>query len=179
MKIDRNAVVAGQPVRKVRDLLRWLGTAGLAVAGFAERLAIPEAEAERWLAGMLELGLLEPSGAAVDGAQYYRVTRDGAQLAAAVFLKRIARAKGERIIADLLDRADIINADPDLLYRVATIDVFGSYITDAPELGDLDLVLTLKFKDEKGDIAAAMWRALLRAGAASTISTSCASGSAR
>jgi hypothetical protein len=62
MKIDRNSLIAGQPARKVRDLLRRLGESSMNVEGFAERLAVSQAKARHFVVAMLELRLLERCG---------------------------------------------------------------------------------------------------------------------
>jgi hypothetical protein len=65
-------------------------------------------------------------------------------------IKRITRVKADLYVAELLQRADIINANPDLLYRVKRITAFGSYITDAADLGDIDIAVELENKVPAG-----------------------------
>jgi hypothetical protein len=64
----------------------------------------------------------------------------------------------------MLKRAAAINADPALLYRVTRIEAFGSYITDAPVLGDIDVALTLEYRHEHGDIVTANRQRFLLSG---------------
>src|SRR5262249_7525866 len=54
---------------------------------------------------------------------------------------RITRAKADAIVANMLARARVINADTNLLFQIDRIIAFGSFITDAEELGDIDLVV--------------------------------------
>ena len=54
---------------------------------------------------------------------------------------RLARA--DEIVAKLVAEAQAINADDHMLWRVALISVFGSYLGDKPVLGDLDIGLSL------------------------------------
>jgi hypothetical protein len=65
-------------------------------------------------------------------------------------IKRITRAKADHYVAELLQRADDINANPDLLYRVKRITAFGSYIADAADLGDIDIAVELEDKVPAG-----------------------------
>jgi predicted nucleotidyltransferase len=67
-------------------------------------------------------------------------------LANAKMLKRINRSKADFYVAELLRRADEINANHELLYRVKRITAFGSYISDAADLGDIDIAVELEFK---------------------------------
>ena len=161
MKNDRAAVIAGYPLKTVRDLLRRLSCDTANASWFALRLKISEEDARRVIASLLEAGFLELANNDPEKPAY-RVSRTGVTLAAAVLTKRLDRAKAKTIVAALLDRADTINADPDLTHRIAAIEAFGSYVTDTNDIGDIDIVVTLEFKKEKGDIVAASisrWRA--------------------
>jgi predicted nucleotidyltransferase len=81
-----------------------------------------------------------------DGKPWYELTHAAVRLVNAKLIKRINRAKAEFYVAELLQRADDINANPDLLYRVKRITAFGSYITDAADLGDIDIAVELECK---------------------------------
>jgi hypothetical protein len=72
------------------------------------------------------------------------------RLANAKMIKRITRAKADLYVAELLQRADDINANPDLLHRVRRITALGSYITDATDLGDIDIAVELEDKVPAG-----------------------------
>jgi predicted nucleotidyltransferase len=74
----------------------------------------------------------------------YEVSDAGIGLANATTLKRIDRARAERCVAELLARADAINADAEAFYRVKAIWVYGSYVKGAAELGDIDLMVDLR-----------------------------------
>jgi hypothetical protein len=85
-----------------------------------------------------------------DGKPWYEFTDAAARLVNAKMIKRISRAKANLYVAELLQRADDINANPDLLYRVKRITAFGSYITDAADLGDIDIAVELECKIPEG-----------------------------
>jgi hypothetical protein len=53
------------------------------------------------------------------------------------------RARADRIIEKIIAEAGAINADDRMLWRVSRVSVFGSYLTDKPMLGDLDIGLRL------------------------------------
>lgn len=138
MKIDINSIVAGQPFRKLRNLLRDLGLNQWKRAYITDKIGRDITD------DLIAAGLAE---AVTDG--YYELTAAGIRMANVSLLKRISRARADQLVAELLDRADALNARDDLLYRITKIDVFGSYLTDEPDLGDIDLVVDRKFKDEK------------------------------
>jgi hypothetical protein len=53
------------------------------------------------------------------------------------------RATAETMLAAVIERAKAINRNPELLCSVRELRVFGSYLTDSPSLGDLDIAYRL------------------------------------
>lgn len=105
---------------------------------------IKPAEAERLIAALLAEGYLEPHKPKAEwDTREFELSRKGRQLAAANLLKRLDRAKADKEIADLIARANEINARDELIYFVRKIIVFGSYLTDGSDFGDIDLVVTI------------------------------------
>jgi hypothetical protein len=72
-------------------------------------------------------------------AGHYRLTRRGRRMAHVRLQNPIPRAKGDEVVADLLKRALTINRNRALLCYVRRITVVGSYLTDSPDLGDVDI----------------------------------------
>src|SRR5258708_4948767 len=56
-------------------------------------------------------------------------------------IPRITRQKAQHILGTLLKRVDEVNSD--LLYSVAEVHVFGSYLTSSDDLGDVDVAIRL------------------------------------
>lgn len=69
----------------------------------------------------------------------YKSTVKGAALSMKHLQPRMNRAKAEELLRGVLDRVAAINADPDMMWGVSEVRVFGSYLTDTDDLGDLDL----------------------------------------
>ena len=68
---------------------------------------------------------------------------------------RINRAKAEKLLADFLRSIEEVNAYPDLLHWVTEVRVFGSYLTNSDDLGDIEIAI----KNERrafGDACVAM-----------------------
>ena len=57
------------------------------------------------------------------------------------FVARLNRAKAEKLLADFLQCVEEVNAHPDLLHWVTEVRVFGSYLTNSDDLGEIDLVI--------------------------------------
>src|SRR5258708_40368407 len=54
-------------------------------------------------------------------------------------LRRLKRATAERLLAELVDRARLYNEDVSRLLTIQRIRVFGSFLTNSPTLGDIDI----------------------------------------
>jgi hypothetical protein len=74
----------------------------------------------------------------------YTTTMAGNAMRMTGFVPRVNRAKAEKLLADFLRRVAGVNARDDLLHWVTEVRVFGSYLTDSDDLGDLDLAIDLE-----------------------------------
>jgi predicted nucleotidyltransferase len=103
---------------------------------------------------MTEAGLIEPTNEADndDPTRRYSVTTAGRRLCATRFVKRITRAKADALVKQMLERITSINARDELVYRVSRVRAFGSYASDAPEVGDIDLAVELEQRYPDKDI---------------------------
>ena len=55
------------------------------------------------------------------------------------------------MVREFLTRVNQVNADPYYLYRIRKVLVFGSYLSKAEKLGDIDLAITLEPKEPDGE----------------------------
>jgi predicted nucleotidyltransferase len=150
MRIDPKSTIADQPILAVRELLRRGRTGEWGVSYARTVLKIGVDEAERVLAALCAQGFITP-GMSHDGEQLYQVTVPGRALAIASAGKPIQRRTADRLLRELLDRADKVNADSHYLYQVKHIVVFGSYLSDATELGDVDVAVHTERKEADWD----------------------------
>jgi hypothetical protein len=65
-------------------------------------------------------------------------------------LKPIPRAKADAIIAAFLQRVGQVNGRPELLERVCEVRVFGSYLEERDDLGDVDIAVSTARKEKSG-----------------------------
>lgn len=56
---------------------------------------------------------------------------------------QVRRARADMLIGQIIAEAERLNADPTMMHSVARLSVFGSYLTDKPVLGDLDIAVLL------------------------------------
>lgn len=156
MRLDKTETIRGVRMMVVRDLLRGMGPGSVSAGFVKDRTGADICDA------LVARGWLKPDHE-TNGKQYFSSTVAGDAVANAHFVKPLPRAKADRLVAEMLDRADGINAVDDLLYRVKTIRAFGSYITNSPDVGDIDLEVELEYKREKGERSSAASRARARA----------------
>src|SRR4051794_7101952 len=127
MKPDAFTIPAGQSLRQVRDLLLW----GLSQECFSGRSVARYFGADI-TKDLMATRLIEPYAARSEREVFFQVSDIGRPLANNRLVPRNGRAKAEQIIDAFLGRVPQVNARAELLYRVAKVHAFGSFITDAP-----------------------------------------------
>jgi hypothetical protein len=91
---------------------------------------------------LLAEGYIELDDAATrKGEVWHRTTIKGQALKMTKLVSRMNRAKADALLKSVLERVAALNADPDMLHWVTEVRVFGSYLTDTDDLGDLDIAL--------------------------------------
>jgi hypothetical protein len=155
MKVERNSLIAGRPIRKVRDFLRWANTGCFRREGVVAQLGEPDATDD-----LIAAGLIQEDGTQRDGVPRFEVTAAGVRLASTNLVPRITRAKADAVMEGFMQRVAEVNASSEVISRVAEVYIFGSYITDAPEVGDIDLSVKLERKIEEGWIELSHVRAV-------------------
>lgn len=53
----------------------------------------------------------------------------------------------DRILSKFMDRVRQVNSNPSFLVMVKKVVVFGSYLTDAPRINDIDIAVELARKE--------------------------------
>jgi len=152
MRIKPDEVVAGFTARKIRELLRQ-SVDSLSARHATKILEIKTKQAIRLLERLEQGGLLErnPALPNSDDEQSWKRTVKGGALANALFSTPVSRQSAEKRMREFLDRVQQVNCSSRFLYRVRKVVVFGSFLSDAPFVGDLDLAVDLcpKEKDSR------------------------------
>ena len=154
MRITPDMTIAGYPAIRVRQLVRrvfrfdrWRHK------DVASEMGISVRKAGRLVTALVDEGYLEPVTPDYPGHARWAVTRKGAGLAMASAAKPIHRATAERLVAGVLERCSVLadwKAHP-YAFRVVEVLVFGSYLTDARRLGDVDLAVEYERRHGTGD----------------------------
>jgi hypothetical protein len=148
MRIDSRASIAGVPALDVRRLLRTFDP-GLSTESAQRVLGIGRDEASRLIRELEQRGLIQREGATK--RWYWRNTIAGNAFALATAAPAMSRKSVDELLRRFLDRVREVNSSPDYLYEIERVDVFGSYLTEADRLNDLDLAIAIrpKHKDLK------------------------------
>jgi hypothetical protein len=89
------------------------------------------------------------------GEQNRSLLKNSARTAmrAARLAPRINRATAEKLLADFLQCVEEVNAHPDLLHWVTEVRVFGSYLTNSDDLGEIDLAIKKERRPVSGSFS--------------------------
>ncbi len=146
MRIDPQDTLIGYPILAIRNLLRLRVFDASVVekvlkvdAGEAARV-IGELKKEELICGLRNPDPKRPG--------MLETTPPGTRLGLASTRPPIGREKAEAIVAEVLKRTEQVNKLDMFLFGVWEIIVFGSYVTGADELNDVDFIVKTRLKDK-------------------------------
>ncbi len=140
MKINPKESIAGFPILKIRDLLRFHDQ--LTPEKVSKRLVISIEQANSVLQELIQLDYLE---LVPENFEYKTYTRTilGNALRMAKAIPSISKEKAKNLFDEFLCRVKEVNENDNFLWEVERVVVFGSFITDATFVNDIDLVVIL------------------------------------
>jgi predicted nucleotidyltransferase len=147
VRLDANDTVAGVPVLKMRALLRRWGDLSAGAGFIADVLGVPKTKALAILKDMVAEGLVVEADAHPADVEWFVCTTKGNAFAQATTAKPLHRANVEKKLAELVNRMVHVNASSDFLVGIEDAHVYGSYLTDADRLGDLDVSIRFLRKE--------------------------------
>ncbi len=150
MRIRPDDLVVGFPAKQIRKLLRQ-SVDSLSAHHATKILEIKTEQAIQLLQRLEQGGFLKRYPALPNSEQRWKRTVKGGALANALFSKPVPRQSAEKTMSEFLDRVQQVNGNSRFLYRVAKAVVFGSFLSDTPSVGDLDVAVDLcpKEKDSR------------------------------
>jgi len=139
------------PILQVRDLLKGYvnSTYIISPSYVAHRLQINEDQARRLLLEMEHQSWISKDAHFPD---CWTLTSEGARLAAASARRPIKRKTADRLLEQFLNRVNEVNDTSYFLYRVIKVALFGSYLSEAQEMGDVDVLIYLEPKEADTDV---------------------------
>lgn len=126
---------------RVRAFLRAVGESHWTAEYAAAHLRVSHRRAVDVIKQFVESGYVE--AARTDGERWYKRSLAGSTLAQASAARPLQRRIAEQKLAEFVARARRINEDDYYLYRVKKVLVFGSYLTAAARINDIDVAIEL------------------------------------
>jgi len=145
MQITANQTIAGYPAMKVRDFLRASQLTGIVNETAETKLNLNPEVARYFLNQLVDLGLIKECSGRKEHS-FFELTNYGLNLAYASAAKPIRRKTAEHILTEFLTRAERVNATPEYLYRVDMAILYGSMLSTAERLGNVNVAVNLESK---------------------------------
>lgn len=148
MRLQRGTPVAGMEPEVARKVARLCRRLGGTESWIASRMGWCLSEAKEALGALEDEGFIHLQTVPYATEPHWVTTVRGNALAMASFLKPITRSKADSLLAGVIERAVLYNADPDKLITVLELRVFGSYLdVNANDIGDVDIAMTWRWKN--------------------------------
>ncbi len=152
MRIDPDDRIAGYPVLTIRTLMRKRVFKPDVVETV---LKVDGKEAERVIGALKTEGYVCNLFSDNPPPDVWQTTPKGSILASSYARPPIDREEAERLMDEFMRRIGVVRDDDRFLYDAGQVIVFGSYLGDADELNDIDLLVKVrvkgKFKDHYDD----------------------------
>lgn len=155
MRINSKQILFGHPILKIREVIRHAMTGRLSGIGkneiikeIATVLGCALKDAKLVFPQLLNEKYLIFEKKKIGNNFYYTVTETekGRRLGVTRANPPITRAKADLLLAELLERVKKVNSNSDLVYKVESVKVFGSYLSEKEILGDIDIAIKLEKK---------------------------------
>lgn len=159
MQINNNDTLAGVPIKQVRlffrEVVGW-HSESFDLSWLGEKLTLDETSARN-----LALELVAQGYAEAPENDEYKITDKGQELVRSSAAGTITRKTAEAALSGLLKTVERYNSDPDKILTVETVVVFGSFVGDKEELGDLDVAIKHRDRDPNAN-RSKVWLAYAR-----------------
>lgn len=149
MRLQKTDVICGIGATELRSFMKR--RRGMLAEDLASAFSLSPMAAKEKLNELATAGYIEFDRTLPDGRELFSRTTTGNALAKAKLAKPISRATAEVLLKGVLERVAEINSSPAFIHFVDRVSVFGSYLSEASELGDIDLIVEDSFKSELGD----------------------------
>lgn len=152
MRINSNDTICGINIISVRKFLRSNSRLQYWHAEYlSSSLKLDEKQTGELLVELEKRGYIEKDEFHY-GEQYWRNTINGNALGGASAAKPYKRKTAKKALDEFMDRVRDVNSNPYYLYKVTKVILFGSFITDAQEMSDVDIALEIYSKENDTEL---------------------------
>ncbi len=148
MRVDAHATIAQVPILRVREFMRSQEDSCWRVSTLASVLKISEDQAFQVVRELLQLGYIQLDRTLENDVDWYRRSQAGSTFCLANAARPLIRSTAERKLSEFMERVRQVNITGRFAFRVRKVVVFGSYLTDSPRLGDIDIAVELVAREE-------------------------------
>jgi len=157
MNLNSKHTLFGYPVLKIREILRYAMSQRLdmesqksIVANIADILSCSIIEAKEVLKSLVDENYVTIEKKKSFQGFIHKViaTELGRKFGIARAEPSLSRDKADLLLKELLERVEEVNRNSDYAFRVQSVKVFGSYLSDKMVLGDLDVSIKLEKRYE-------------------------------
>jgi len=139
-------LVVGFPARQMRELLRQ-SDLRLSAEDVNRVLGLKGEKASQFLENLEHQGYIVKNTDVPGPKLYWKHTISGGALCNALFSAPVSRRNAEKKLAEFMERVHRVNKDSRFLYRVQKVVLFGSFLSESPTVGDLDIAIDLQPKE--------------------------------
>ena len=143
MRISKGELVAGHPALQVRSFLRRFNGMFFMRCAVERVMQLKPEQAEEFIHEMIALKLIEPT-TAFNKEAAYEVGDLGLAFANATATKPIHRETAERVLKEFMERVVAVNASKEYAFRIRGAVLFGSLLSSADRVGDVDVAVDLQ-----------------------------------
>ena len=116
----------------------------------ADRIPDQATAASALVEQLLKDGMIEVARFSDCREQVAYQSTKGTAMRTARTVRRLNRAKAEKLLVDFLQCVEEVNTHPNLQHWVTEVRVFGSYLTNSEDLGEIDLAIKKKRRPASG-----------------------------
>ena len=143
MRITKEEVVAGYSALRVRGFLRRFERGFFMVSAAESFMQIKSRRAAEFINDLVALKLVEPTMPFGNKPAFQVATR-GHAFANATAAQPISRGTAERVLREFIDRVNAVNASKEYAFKIRSAVLFGSMLSSADRLGDVDVAIDLQ-----------------------------------
>jgi hypothetical protein len=140
MRIDPKDNIAGIPILKIRDFLHKERSFSWPSEFIATSLKIDDTKVDVLIKKLVQRGYIESDGVRHE-EEYWKITQNGITFANATAAKPITKKTAEKVFSEFMERVKSANDNPYYLYKVTSVVLFGSYLSDNPRISDIDVAI--------------------------------------